>query len=53
MTPAYSRKEAAIFLGVSVRTLDRLPIQRARIGRRVIYLRADLVAYLETCLEAA
>lgn len=40
--------EAAAFLGVSLKTLKRLPVRKARLGHRtVLYLREDLVAYLK------
>lgn len=41
-----SRKEAAEFLRVSVRTLDRLAIPRTYVGRSPKYLRDDLMEFL-------
>ena len=45
-----SRKEAASYLGISVRTFDRMQIEAAIpfviVGRRRKYLRRDLEAYL-------
>jgi hypothetical protein len=41
-----SRAEAAAYLGVSVKTLDRQMIPRHYIGSRVVYALADLDAYL-------
>jgi hypothetical protein len=41
-----SRREAADYLRVSVRTLDRLLLPRSYVGSRPIYALADLDAYL-------
>ena len=45
-----SRREAAAYLGISVRTFDRMQIEAAIpfviVGRRRKYLRRDLEAYL-------
>lgn len=41
-----SRREAAEFLRVSLRTLDRLKIPRTYIGRSPRYLRDDLLQFL-------
>lgn len=42
-----TRLEAAVFLRVSLRTMDRLPVPRVKLGHRTVrYLRADLEAYL-------
>lgn len=38
-------KEVATLLGVSARTVYDLPIPRLRIGRRVVWERADVDAY--------
>ena len=45
--PTLSRAEASSFLGVSIRTVDRLGIPKAKLGRRTVYLRSDLLTYLE------
>jgi len=37
-----SRHDASRFLGVSVRTIDRLGIPRVKIGRRTVFQRSDL-----------
>ncbi len=53
MDTAMSRREAARFLNVSERTLDRLAMQGGgpvfcRIGvRRIVYRRADLEAWMQ------
>lgn len=41
-----SRREAAAFLRVSVRTLDRLELPRVYVGRSPKYLRDDLLRFL-------
>lgn len=43
-----SRRDSADFLGVSERTLDRIPqIPRVKIGeRRIMFRRSDLVDYV-------
>ena len=41
-----SRHEAATFLGISLRTIDRLSIPRVHIGRRTVFHRVDLEAYI-------
>ena len=48
---ALNGPEAAKFSGLSAKTLDRHaeagePVGRAKIGRRVVYIRATLVAWL-------
>lgn len=43
-----SRKEAAAYLTITKGTLDKLPIPRIRIRRRVVYKRADIEAWLES-----
>jgi excisionase family DNA binding protein len=48
--PLLSRQQAAALLGVSVKTLDRLKLPCVRIGRRVLYRRADLQAYVESAV---
>ena len=56
-----TRQEAAAYLRVSLRTLDKLTAEKhligARIGGprrgRVIYRQADIDAYVERQLEAA
>jgi len=46
-TPCLTRREAAAYLRISTRTLDRLRLPRARIRvNRVVYLVSDLEAYL-------
>jgi excisionase family DNA binding protein len=44
---AFSRKEAAWRLGISLPTLDKSGIPHVRIGNRVIYRRAAIEKYLE------
>ena len=44
---AMSAKEAAAYLGMSVRWVWHSDIPRVRLGRRVKFLKADLDAYLE------
>jgi predicted DNA-binding transcriptional regulator AlpA len=48
-----NRKQAADFLHVSDRTLDRIPeIPRIRVGeRRIFFRRSDLAAYLAARTE--
>lgn len=47
-TPCLTRSEAAEYLRISTRTLDRLHLPRSRIGAgRVVYLIPDLEAYLQ------
>jgi hypothetical protein len=45
--PTLSRAEASSFLGVSIRTIDRLGIPKVKLGRRTVYMRSDLLTYLE------
>ncbi|WP_162917318.1 helix-turn-helix domain-containing protein [Dongia deserti] len=45
--PTLSRAEASSFLGVSIRTIDRLGLPKVKIARRTVYLRSDLFTYLE------
>jgi excisionase family DNA binding protein len=46
-----SRQEAAIYLGISTRTFDRIQIDRAiayvMVGKRRRYMRSDLDTYLK------
>jgi hypothetical protein len=44
---AFSRKDAARYLGVCVNTLDHLDIPRVRVAARVIYRRSTLDKWLE------
>lgn len=48
-----SRSEAADYLRISVRHLDRLAqsgeVEAAPIDGRIVYLRADLLRYVEEC----
>ena len=46
-TDLFSRKEAAIFLGISRTTLDRLVISRTKIGRRVMFKRDVLNKWID------
>lgn len=50
-TELLTRHEAATFLKVSDRTLDRITdIPRVKIGgRRIVFRRADLESYVERC----
>jgi len=49
-----TRQEAAAYLRLSLRTMDRLPIPRVKLGHRTVrFLRADLDAYLAQHREAA
>jgi hypothetical protein len=41
-----SRKEAALFLGVCVTTLDRLGIPNTRARHRVLYMREELCKWV-------
>lgn len=41
-----SRAEAARYLGVSTATIDRLPVPRSRLGRRVVFAKRDLDSYV-------
>jgi hypothetical protein len=41
-----SRRHSAAFLDCCVRTLDKLPIKKYRIGKRVFYRRSDLVEFM-------
>ena len=43
-----TRKGAAAYLSISPGTLDKLPIPRVQIRRRVVYRKADLEAWLNT-----
>lgn len=49
------RREASAFLKISDRTLDRLSdLPRIKIGgRRVVFRRSDLLAYVDRRIEAA
>ena len=46
-----TRSEAAAYLSVSTRHLDRQPIARIRLGRLVRYRKVDLDAYLMRCRQ--
>lgn len=53
-TIAVDEREAGRLLGVSPKTVSRLPdaaVGRVRIGRRVVYYRAQLERYLRSLLE--
>jgi hypothetical protein len=41
-----TRKEASALLAISINTLDRLPIPRVKIGRRVVFTIGDIQNYL-------
>jgi len=41
-----TRTDAAIFLTISTRQLDRLGLPRCKIGSRTIYQRSDLVEFV-------
>lgn len=47
MTEVLSRVEAADYLRVSVRQLDRLDLPKSYIGRSPRFFKSDLVAFLE------
>jgi hypothetical protein len=57
MPNIYNKKSAAKFLGISTETLDRqkkagkLPYRQ--IGDRIIFLEADLLAFLDACAVPA
>jgi hypothetical protein len=42
-----SRMDAANFLTISTRQLDRLGLARSKIGTRTLYMRGVLIAYVE------
>jgi hypothetical protein len=42
-----SRKEAAIYLGICLTTLDRSSIPRAKIGKRILFKKSVLNLWLE------
>jgi len=42
----FSREEASDFLGICKTTLDKLPIPRIKIRRRVLYRRSELDQWL-------
>ena len=48
-----SRREAAVFLGVCLTTLDRLDIPRTRIRHRVMYKREALNRWVDDHTEKA
>jgi len=52
---ALSRKEAASFCSISTRQLDKLAaegkIPRCKIGRRSLFIAADLEAFLRSCRQ--
>jgi len=43
-----SRKEAAEYLLICKGTLDKLPIPRIQVRRRVVYKKTDIDAWLES-----
>ena len=47
-----TRKGAAAYLSISPGTLDKLPIPRVQIRRRVVYRKADLEAWLHAHVNA-
>jgi len=47
----FSRREAAIFLGICRTTLDRLDIPRTKVGRRVMYKRDVINKWLDDHTE--
>ena len=47
MSEVLTRKGAAKYLTVTPSTLDKLPIRRIQIRRRVVYRMADIEAWLE------
>ncbi|HBZ69529.1 MAG TPA: hypothetical protein DEP35_07285 [Deltaproteobacteria bacterium] len=48
-SPYLTRREAAAYLRISTRTLDRLRLPRSRIGAgRVVFLITDLEAYVSS-----
>jgi len=42
----FNRREAAVYLGVSPITLDRLPVPKIKIRKRVLYRRESIDAWL-------
>ena len=50
-TDIFSRKQAAVFLGVCENTLDRLDIPRTKIGRRVMFKREVLNKWVDDHTE--
>jgi excisionase family DNA binding protein len=50
-TDLLSRKEAAVILGISRTTLDRLDIHRTKIGRRVMFKRDVLNKWIDEHTE--
>ena len=52
---ALSRKDAAFFCSISTRQLDKLAaegkIPRCKIGRRSLFIAADLEAFLRSCRQ--
>jgi len=46
-----SRKQASIFLGVCMTTLDRMNIPRTKVRRRVLYRQSVLLQWLEKNTE--
>ena len=46
-----SRREAAVFLGICLTTLDRLDIPRTRIRNRVMYKREALNRWVDNHTE--
>ena len=47
-----SRQQACKMLGVSLPTLNRLPIKRAKLGSTARYRMADIKAYVDSTLES-
>jgi len=48
ITEVLSRADAAKYLTISPGSLDKLPLPRITIGRRVIFKKADIDMWLET-----
>lgn len=48
-SPLLTREEAAEYLRLSPKSLDRLPVPRVKLGRLVRYSLSDLAAYVEGC----
>lgn len=49
--PVFTRSEAAYFMGISERHLQRLGLPRIKIGRRVLYRVETLLDYLDARTE--
>jgi hypothetical protein len=50
-TELFSRKEAALFLGICRTTLDRLDIPKTKVGRRVMYKPDVLIKWIDDHTE--